>query len=152
MDRMGQGPGGDIIHPAFSIFSQALLGDSARGLALAAVSDSIYGFPGSLVIKIIQQDPMDSRGSEDLVYFVQVPGLHDDLEVLALPLQILPGQLYGLCDPPGEIDMVVLEHDHIVESKAMVLPTPDLDGPFFQGPYPGRSLAGIQDTGLGALQ
>src|SRR5690606_10104042 len=76
----------------------------------------------------------------------------DYLKIPVVFPEVLPGLLYGLGDPPGKIDMVVLEHDHVVEGEPVVLPAPDLDRPFFKGTDPRGGLAGIQDLGPRALE
>ncbi|MNY04182.1 hypothetical protein D3C86_1368420 [compost metagenome] len=57
----------------------------------------------------------------------------------------------GFGDASCKIDVVVFEHDHIVEGKSVVLSSSYLYGPFFDGSDAGRSLSGVEYFGAGAF-
>src|SRR5690606_37623715 len=149
---MGQGPQGYIVHPTVGIGPKGALIDSARGFGQAFVPDPPYGFPGLGIIEIIEQDSMDSRGFKDFIHFRQIPGLDDNLKVPVVFPEVLLRLLDGTGDSSRKVDMVVLEHDHIVKGEPMVLPAPDLDRPFFKGPNPRGGLPGIQNLGPRTLE
>ena len=50
---------------------------------------------------------------------------------------------------PRKIDVVVFDHDHIIQTNAMVVSATQPNGPFFELSQSGTGLPGIQYTGFG---
>src|SRR5258708_5754960 len=86
------------------------------------------------------------------LYFFDITGLHFDLQVW---FEVFP---VGAClfdsffQAAGIIDMIIFQHDHIIESEAVVDPSADPDGIFFQEAKVGSGLTGIQDPRAEFLQ
>ena len=88
--------------------------------------DDLHGLGSIFGCEVVEHDAIHAFG-QCLIEFLEVAYLHLDLEVLALLLAILLGTADGIVDAAREIDMVVLEQNHIKKTDAMVATTTDLD-------------------------
>ena len=89
---------------------------------------------------------------EYLLEFIERAHLDLNLQLEALLLEILVATVDGIGDAAGEVDMVVLEQDHVEESDAVVTATADLHGLLLEHTHAWGGLAGIEHTGAGALE
>ena len=71
---------------------------------------------------------------------------------LPLALRIFAHAFDCGTDAAGEVDVVVLQQDHVEESHAVVLAAAQLHGHFVQHAHPGRGLARVEDLGVETLQ
>ncbi len=74
------------------------------------------------------------------------------IDILALGLEIFAHAFDCGTDAAGEVDVVVLQQDHVEESHAVVLAAAQLHGHFVQHAHPGRGLARVEDLGVETLQ
>ena len=95
---------------------------------------------------------MDALMLQDLLYLYQIACFHDDLKVQIVFFQIILSGLDRFPDTSTEVDMVVLEHDHVVEGETVVLASPDLHRPFLQGPNSGCGFTCVQNLGTRTFQ
>ena len=89
---------------------------------------------------------------EHLPEFVERAYLNLDFERQSLLVQVLVATLDGIDDAPCEVNMVVLEQNHVEEADTVVAAPANLDRLFFEHTHTRRGLTGIQHTSLGTLE
>ena len=60
------------------------------------------------------------------------------------------GAAHGLGDVADEVEVVVLDQDHVGQADAVVRAAPELHGVLLEEAQAGRRLARVEDLGLGA--
>ena len=62
------------------------------------------------------------------------------------------GAVDGRLDAAGKVDMVILEHYHVVEADAMVGAATTVHSIFFEKTHVGSGFAGVEQTGVEAVE
>ena len=116
---------------------------------VAGGGDSLAGLSWG---EIVEHDAVYAADGEDLVEFVEIADLDFDFEILTFLLEVVVGSVDGLVDTSGEVDVIVLEENHIEEADAVVAAASDLDGHLVEQPHARRCLAGVDDLRVEALE
>ena len=149
---MCKGSDRDEIDATLRIVAKIINGDATTGLCLETSSDEFHGFFRVGWREVIKHDPIHTTDGEDTIEFIEVTNFYLDLQVLALRFEILVTTVDGVFDASREIDVIVLEENHVKESDAMVDAATDLDGSLLQHTHPRCGLARIEDAGMSAFE
>ena len=149
---MCQGTYRDEIHTLLGIVADGIVGDTARRLSLILASDDIHRLLGIRHREIVEHDTVYTTVLQNLVEFLEAAHLDFNLQVEPLLLEVSMATVDSIVDTTSEVDMVVLEQDHIEETDAMVHTATDLHSLLLQHSETWSSLAGVQDMSLGTLK
>ena len=152
LDVVGESADGDEVHAGLGVGAERSVGDAAASLGLVAVVDALDGGAESSGVEVIQHDAMDAAVVEDLVELIEVAHFDFDSEVLVVLTEVAVGAVDGCGDAASEVDMIVLEHDHVVETDAVVGASAAFDGVFLKETHVGRSLAGVEEPSVEAVE
>ena len=89
---------------------------------------------------------------EHLLQLIERTNLDFNLQVQAFLFEILVATIDSVGDTTCEINMIVLEQNHIEESDTVIATTTNLHGLLFEHTHTGCGFAGIEHTGVGTLQ
>ena len=95
---------------------------------------------------------MRSTRREHLVDVFQRADLALDGDRLAFGREVSAHTFDRGADAAGEVDVVVLQQDHVEQPHAVVLAAADLHGHLVQHAHAGRGLARVEDLGTKSLQ
>ncbi len=149
LDAVGEGSEGDEIDSGQGIGQHIVEGDASAGLRFATTVYHLYGTASVLGGEVVEHDAVAPFG-QGFVQLLPVADLALYLQVLAFFATIGLGTADGVVDSTAEVDVVVLEQDHVEEADTMVHTASDAYGFLFQHTHSGGRLAGIQDVCLGA--
>ena len=134
----------DEVDAALGIGAHRLEGDAAARFGLAASGDLLDRQARHFGREIVEHDAVDASGGEHLVDVLQRAHLAFDGDLLAPRREIGLGARDGPADAAGEVDVVVLQQDHVEQSHAVVLAAADLHGHLVQHAHAGRGLARVE--------
>ena len=149
---MGEGTHGNEVDAAFGIIAQGVEGDAAAGLCLELAADEFHGFAGVFHGEIVEHDAVGSAMFHDLAYLVERAALDFDFKMQPLFLLVGGAAVQGAGYAAAEVDVVVLEQNHVEQPDAVVDTAADLHGFFFEHSHTGCGLARVKHTGVGALE
>ena len=143
---VGQGADRDEVDPRLGIGAECLLGDTAAGLGLKAAANAAHRLAQGVDVEVVEHDAVDAAVVEHTLQLVEVAHLYLDAEILALGGQIVVGAVDGLFYTTGKVDVVVLEHHHVVEANAVVGTAATADSILLQEAHVGGCLAGVEQA------
>lgn len=147
-----KGTDGDEIDTALGIVAESIHSDAARRLSLVLAVDQLDSLSGLCGREIVEHDAIDTTDCENLIQLIKVANLDLDAKILAFLLEILVDTGDGLVYAACEVDVVVLEEDHIEETDAVVATTANLDSHLVEETHAGGRLAGIDNLGVETLE
>ena len=145
---MGQCADGDEVDARLSVFSEGLLGDSTGCLGLIFPIDAFYRFAESDGVEIVEHDAVDAAVIEDTLQLIEVADFNLNTEVFPFGFQVVVGTVDSSLDAACKVDVVVLEHHHIVEADTMVGATTAGNGVLLEESHIGGRLAGVEQLGV----
>ena len=89
---------------------------------------------------------------QHLVELVEAAHLDLNLQVEILLLEVSMATVDGIVDAAGEVDMVVLQENHVEETDAMVHAAANLHSLLFEHTHARSGLASVEDVGLGTFE
>ncbi len=149
---MGQCPDGDEVDAGFGIFTECFFGDASRGFGFIFPVDALHGLTQGVGIEIVEHDAVDATMVEDTLQLVEVAYLDFYFQVFSFGIQIVVGAVDGGLDATSEVDVVVFEHDHVVEAYAVVCAAAAVDGVFLKQAHVGGGLAGVEELGVESVE
>ena len=141
---VGEGTHRDEVDAGLGIAAQGLFGDASAGFGLVLPVNTAHGLAQGVGVKIVEHDAVHTAVAQHLLQLVEVAYLDFYFQVFAFFLQVGMCAVYGCLDAAGKVDVVVLEHDHIVEPNTVVGAAAALHGVFLQQTHVGRGLAGVE--------
>ena len=145
---VGQGSHRDEVNPCLGIAAKCLFGNASRGFGLIFPVYTLHGFAQRVGVKIVEHYAVHASVSHHLFQFVKVAHFYFYLQILAFFLQVGMSAVYGGFYATCKVNVVVLQHDHIVQPDAVVGTPSALHGIFLQQTHVGRGFAGIQKAGV----
>lgn len=142
---MGQGTDRNIVDPGFGDRPHVLQGHAAGGLEPSPTMHQAHRLGQHFNAHVVQQEARNAR-VERFPDVLQRSGFDLDLE--GGPGAPRPPD--GLRKGAGEVHVVVLDQDHVVEAEAMVGAASPGDGEFVKGAQPRGRLSGIENPGVRA--
>ena len=152
---VGQCAHRDEVHSRLGIGAEGGVGDAAAGLGLVAHGpglDAAHGLGEGRDVEVVEHDAVHTAVVEHALQLVQVAHLDFDFQRLALVVQVLARTVDGRLDAAGEVDVIVLEHHHVVEADTVVGAAAAGHGILLQQPHVGGRLAGVEQSGLQPVQ
>ncbi len=149
---MGQRADGDEVDTRLSVLAEGLLGDATGGFRLIFSFDAFHCLAEGDGVEIVEHDTVDATVVEDALQLVEVTHLDLDAKVFSLSFQVVAGTVDGRLNAAGEVDMIILEHHHVVEADAVVGAAAASDGVLLEETHVGRRLAGVEELGIEALE
>ncbi len=146
-DRVGQRADGNEVHSTFAVVAESVEGDASGRFDFGLSVDEFNRLACALGSEVVEHDAVNIF-SESLTDFVLVAHFHLDFEVLALSGTVFARGLHCLFDTPCEIDMVVLDENHVEEADTVVAASADAHCFFFEHTHAGSGLAGVEHLGL----
>ena len=143
---MGEGTEGDEVDAGLGIGYHGVVGDAATALRLGASGHNLHGLLSVFGREVVEHDAVATL-LQCLVQFLEIADFALYLQVLALVLAVLLGTGDGIVDAAAEVDVVVLEENHVEESDAVVHAAAYAHGLLLQHAHAGSGLAGVEDTG-----
>ena len=146
---MGEGSDRDEGHAGFGVGAQGFAGDSAAGLGFFAAGDAFHRSPALCRREVVEHNARD--GVEAKCFFDVGQGAAFDFngEVEPAVGQVGLGAAHGVRDSAREVDVVVFEHHHIVQTLSVVAGASGTNGIFFQVAPTGCGLSGVQKPNAG---
>lgn len=145
LDGMGEGTDADEIDTLLGVVADSVVGYASRRLHLIAVVDDGHGLARVGGGEIVEHDAVYPTLVEDLLELVEVADLNLNLQVEALSLEIFVAAADGVDDASGEVDVVVLEENHVEESYTVVHPASNLHGLLLEDSHSRSRLSGVED-------
>ena len=152
LDMVGQGTDGDEIDSRLSVLAQSLFGDSAAGFGFVAVVDAAHRLAKGVGVEVVEHDTIHTPVVKYRLKFVEVADFYFDSQVFVLCFQVVAGAVDSGHDASCKVDVVVLEHNHIVQADAMVGAAAAVDGIFLEQTHVGGCLAGVKKLGVKAFE
>ena len=152
LDGVRQGTYGDVVDALLGIVADGVEGDASAGFRLVATGNDVDGLLGVGHAEVVEHDAVYAAVVEHLLQFVEGADLNLNLQLEVLLFQIVMAAVDGIDDAAGEVDVVVLEQDHVEQSDAVVAASANLHGLLLEHAHAGGGLAGVEHAGLGALQ
>ena len=155
---MGQSANGDEVHATGSIVRQCLEGDAAAGFGFKTPGNEFNGCAGHFDVEVVEHDAvcagfgMRLLVSNHATDVIQRATLDFHLQMQPLLFLIGGAAVKRLLDASAEVNVIVLQQDHVEEPDAVVHAAADFDGFFFEHAHSGRGLASVKDAGVIALQ
>jgi len=148
---MGDGADGDEIDAGGGDGADGFQVHAAAGFGAGAAGNELYGAAQLGGGHVVEQDDIRARRG----------GLGDLGEGVRLHLDLEPGEFFaragdGGGDGVGRFvvqgdEVIVLDEDHIVQAKPMILAAATGHGVFFEAPPAGRGFAGIENFCAGGV-
>ena len=143
----------DVGHPGLTDGVHRLQRHVPARLGLHPPVDELHRLPHQLARHVVQHHPAHGarvdgvvfEQRDDLPHLVHGPGLHLDLDAVhALLLEERVAVGDSLVDAAGRRDVVILDHDHVEESHAVVLAAADEHRPLVGESEPRDGLARLE--------
>ena len=145
---MGEGSAGDEIDAGGGDAGEALEGDAAAGFELDAAGDEGDAALHFLIGHVVEEDDVDAAQGEEAFDLGEAVGFEFDAHAGVLAVDGIDGLLELGKAGFGE-EVIVFDHDHVVEAVAVVGAAACEDGGLFQSAPAGSGLAGIEQAAGG---
>ena len=149
---MGEGTHGNEVYATFGIVAQGVEGDAAAGLRFKLAADEFHGLAGVFYGEIVEHDAVGSAMFHDLAYLVECAAFDFNFEMQSFLLLVGGAAVQGAGYAAAEVDVVVLEQDHVEQPDAVVYTAADFHGFLFEHTHTGCGLARVEHTGVGSLE
>ena len=120
IDMMCQCADGDEIDTGFGITADGFFRNPARGFRFILTVNQLQRFASLFYREVVQHDAMHAAVFEHALHIVNRAGFNFDFEVQIVFLQIGMGFVDGLFNTTGKVYMIVFQHDHIEQTKAVI--------------------------------
>ena len=141
---MGEGAHRDEVDAGFGEGAQGFEGDSAARLQFLLARVEGHGLAALVGRKVVEHDAVDAGKGQGFAHVVEAAALYFDGTLEAALGQVGFGAAHGLANSPRQVDVVVFEHDHVVQADAVVAPAAHLNRPFFEHAPARRGFAGVE--------
>lgn len=118
-------------------------------MCTGAAWTSLNGTAGVFGCEVVEHDAVGFLGN-GFREFLEVAYLALYFQVEALVAAVLTGTCDGVVHAAAEVDVVVLEQDHVEQSDAVVHASADAHGFFLEHAHARRGLPGVEYAGLRA--
>ena len=130
--RMSQRADGDHIHPCLRDGTDVVEGDIAGGFNLNPVMNHGDSLSHLIDGKIIQHNSVDALMIQRFTDFIEVFCFNFHTEVVVMCREVREAFPDGGIDASGRCDVVILDEDHVIESKAVIHAAADPNGEFIE--------------------
>lgn len=151
-DMVRKGTDRDEIDTALSIVAESIHSYAARRLGLVLAVDQLDSLTSLCGCEIVEHDAVDTTDCENLIQLIEVAHLDLDAKILAFLLEILVDARDGLIDATREVDVVILEENHVEETDTVVAASADLDSHLVEKAHARGRLACVDNLGVETLE
>ena len=130
------------------VVAQGFEGDTTTRLGFATARNQRNRLASLLHREVVEHNSIDTSRCEHLLDILQRTHLALDWNTLALGFEVLLCSRYRLGNTPCEVDVVILQQNHIEQSDAMVLASAHLHRHLLQHAHSWCGLASVKDLGM----
>lgn len=142
---VGEGAGGDGIDASGSDVVDGVEGDAAAGFEPESAGIESDGLPKLREVHVIEQDEVDVLEGEEVGELLEGGGFQLDAHDWVVFADVIDGVLEGGQVTGGGGEVIVFDHDGIVEAHTMVDTATGFDGLFFEQSPTGGGFASVPD-------
>ena len=152
-----QGSHRDKVHTRFGIRAQGGISDAARSLGLNLMHGLVgtyaaHGLGQGCGVEVVEHNAVHAAVVEHPLQLVKVAHLYLYSQVFSFGFQIVVCAVDGRLDAACKVNVVVLEHHHVVEANAVIGTSAAVHRIFLKQSHVGRGLSGVQKTGVQSVE
>lgn len=151
-DMVRKGTDRDEIDTALSIVAESIHSYAARRLGLVLAVDQLDSLTSLCGCEIVEHDAIDTTDCENLIQLIEVAHLDLNAKILAFLLEILVDAGDGLIDAAREVNVVILEENHVEETDTVIAAAADLDCHLVEKAHARGRLASVDNLGMETLE